>query len=955
MNFAFDLRTLRGKAGSPSYRELARRAHYSSTTLSDAAGGRRLPSLEVALAYVRACGGDVDEWTRRWHAVAAETAPTAGRSVEDHEGAPYVGLRAYGGGDAGRFFGRERLADDLLQRIGIQRFVAVFGPSGSGKSSLIRAGLVPRLTSTVLAFTPGAHPIEECAIHFAAAANRTTGAVYHDLTGDPRGLHRLVRQFLTAERSDGEIVIVVDQFEELFTLCHDERERSRFIAMLLTAAAADGSRCRVVIGVRADFYPRCALNPELAEALQDAQVTVGPMTPDELRRAITQPAIQAGCTVESALLTTLVAHTHGRAGVLPMLSHALLETWRRRRGHALTLAGFRASGEFDGALVNTAESVFGTFDERRQEIARDLFLRLTVPGEGTEDTKRKIAVEELGDDPVVAEVVDQLTQARLLVRSRDSLELAHEALIKAWPRLAAWLSRDREGQRVHHELTESAAVWERHDHDLDALLRGTRLAVVRDWADSGGCPNVKERLFLDASLAAYEREQTAKRRQIRRQRRSIAVLIVMLLIAASTTVYATSSQLQATRERNVALALNAVNDAAELSRSVPGVAAQLSLAAYRLHPSPVTRDTLISTAGAARRFPFHPGDDSSPVLAGDGRIVLVGRGGQDRTELWSLAEMNVTKAPRTTLLGGRSASVSADSGTAATAAADGTVRLWDIREPAKPRELATLPAAPGSVALSPNGRILVASSADRTPPASVTSDSSEKVTLWDLADSRRPRGVEFRGLPIRAFAGNEVLVTSTAGETATHRGEREQIWDVSSPGSPTLTGESDSQDSQGYIIGKESHFSSYESVGVSKKGGGTYLVWDVKPPRSSRLPALMDTVDGTLTAVAFSANGAFLATADAVGQVTIRNTWTPREPVHIINLPGRAGDLRALAFEPNGRVLVGISFGENPSVWRWSLDTESAAHTACEYGTSRKIIEEWARYFPDVAYRSPCG
>jgi hypothetical protein len=194
----------------------------------------------------------------------------------------------------------------------------VFGPSGSGKSSLIRAGLVPRLTTTVVV-TPGAHPLEECAIQLAAVTDSSASAVHQELTSGPRSLHRLVRQTLAAERSGTEIVIVVDQFEELFAVCQDEAERSQFITMLLTAATADGSRCRVVIGVRADFYPHCALNPELAEALRDAQITVGPMAPDELRRAISQPAIQAKCTVESALLATVFRRDslEGRATILP--------------------------------------------------------------------------------------------------------------------------------------------------------------------------------------------------------------------------------------------------------------------------------------------------------------------------------------------------------------------------------------------------------------------------------------------------------------------------------------------------------------------------------------------------------------------------------------------------------------------------------------------------------------
>lgn len=295
--FAADLRELRRNAGSPPYRELARRSHFSSTTLSDAAGGRRLPSLEVTLAYVRACDGDAEQWEQRWRAAAAElhvSTPVSDAGTGDDLTAPYVGLRAYGREDAELFFGRERLVDDLVARVRRQRFVAVFGPSGSGKSSVLRAGLIPRLGGTVLCFTPGSHPVEECAIHLARLAGELPGSVHTELAGDPRAVHRLVRQALAPEPASAEIVMVVDQFEELFTLCTDDQQRQRFLALVLTAASVPRSRCRVVLGIRADFYPHCARLPELVEAFEDAQVTVGPMAPEDLRRAIVQPAVRAG-------------------------------------------------------------------------------------------------------------------------------------------------------------------------------------------------------------------------------------------------------------------------------------------------------------------------------------------------------------------------------------------------------------------------------------------------------------------------------------------------------------------------------------------------------------------------------------------------------------------------------------------------------------------------------------
>lgn len=382
--FAVDLRTLRQKAGNPSYRELARLAHFSSSTLSDAAGGKRLPSLAVTLAYVRACEGDVGEWERRWHTLVLESEPATrvrGEDECDGKRAPYVGLAAYQVQDAEWFHGRESLVEELTKRVAARRFVTVIGPSGAGKSSMLRAGLVPRLSptgATVVLFTPGAHPIEECAIQLAHLIGSTPGAVMAELADDERGLHRLTRQALTDESDGTDIVLIIDQFEEVFTLCHDPAERARFIALLIQASQAATSRCRVVIGVRADFYGHCLLDADLAAATRDAHLAVGPMTVDELRRAIVDPARRAECTIETSLVTTLVAHANGQAGALPLLSHALLETWRHRKGHTLTLAGYQRTGGIDGALARTAETVFNSLDESQQCTARNQIGRAHV-------------------------------------------------------------------------------------------------------------------------------------------------------------------------------------------------------------------------------------------------------------------------------------------------------------------------------------------------------------------------------------------------------------------------------------------------------------------------------------------------------------------------------------------------------------------------------------------------
>uniref|UniRef100_UPI00130265F7 ATP-binding protein n=1 Tax=Crossiella equi TaxID=130796 RepID=UPI00130265F7 len=468
VEFAVDLRKLRASAGGPTYRTLAAATHFSSSTLAAATGGQRLPSLVVTLALVRACGGDAAEWERRWHRVAAlvhEETP----ELPPASASPYAGLAPYRQEDAALFFGRDDVVADLLARLERHPVVALFGASGAGKSSTLLAGLLPRLADrTVVVCTPGEDPWRSCAQALAEPLGRRAGGLREDLRDDPAALGAALRE-LVAE--PGQVVLVVDQFEELFTLCA-EAERSAFIEAL---GAVGGDRCRVVLGVRADFYPHCAAHPGLVAVLREGVVPLGSMSAADLRRAVTGPANAAGCAVEVDLVAHLVSGAAAEPGVLPLLSHALAETWRRRKGNTLTLAGFQATGGLAHALANTAETVHNGLTEEQRGLCRQLFRRLTAPGEGTGDTKRRVAHTEL--DPPSAELAERFTTARLLVADEHGVELAHEALLSAWPRLRGWLVQDRDGLRVQRDLSYAATEWDRLDRDPGALYRGVRLAA----------------------------------------------------------------------------------------------------------------------------------------------------------------------------------------------------------------------------------------------------------------------------------------------------------------------------------------------------------------------------------------------------------------------------------------------------------------------------------------------
>jgi hypothetical protein len=318
------------------------------------------------------------------------------------------------------------------------------------------------------------------------------------------------------------VLLVVDQFEELFTLCRDSFEQEAFVDNLLTAAGEADGQDRVLLALRADFYAHCAQYDDLREMLAQHQEYVGSMTTDELRCAVEGPAASDAWTLEPGLVDLVLRDAGDEPGALPLLSHALLETWCRRRGRRLTLSGYAESGGVRGAIARSAES---TLREQlaadQQAIARRIFLRLTELGEGTQDTRRRAAFDELvtasGDATAVLEVLQVLAAARLVTLGHGTAEVAHEALIREWPTLRAWLDEDRAALRFHRSLAAAAQDWESHGRDADLLYRGARLEQLREWADTHGADlNPSERLFLDASVALAEYHTSE--REARRQR-----------------------------------------------------------------------------------------------------------------------------------------------------------------------------------------------------------------------------------------------------------------------------------------------------------------------------------------------------------------------------------------------------------------------------------------------------
>ena len=474
--------------------------------------------------------------------VVAEELPAPGEP-------PFQGLHYFEEADADRFFGREALVENLVNRLREDRFLAVVvGASGSGKSSIVRAGLVPALRrsgeyAALHVIAPTAHPAEALAIPLTRDFESLTAAttLMDDLRRDARALHLHVKRLVTAAaspspdkgeggRGAGRFLLVVDQFEELFTLCRDAAERQAFVDNLMTAVAPEtAGPTSVVIVLRADFYAHCAQYANLREAVARHQEYIGPMSTDELRRAIEEPARRGGWELEPGLVDTLLQDVGDEPGALPLLSHALLETWQHRRGRTLTLRGYAESGGVRGAIAKTADEVYAQLTPEQQAIARALFLRLTELGEGTQDTRRRAALDELIPSAENADaaraVLAKLVDARLVITDDQSAEVAHEALIREWPALRAWLDENREGLRLHRQLTDDAREWLRLGRDAGALYRGARLAQARELAEAHvGEMNEMEREFVRESRVTAEQEEAGREAQRKRELASARAL-----------------------------------------------------------------------------------------------------------------------------------------------------------------------------------------------------------------------------------------------------------------------------------------------------------------------------------------------------------------------------------------------------------------------------------------------
>jgi WD40 repeat protein len=793
-------------------------------------------------------------------------------------GCPYRGLAAFRREDGDVFCGREEIVASMLERLTESGFLAVVGASGSGKSSLARAGVGPafqRVRSGVVAvITPGADP---------------NGSLERALAAGTPAL------------------LVVDQLEELFTFSSDEAGRDAFVDALVDLWESGSTA--VLVTLRSDFYGRCANHPRLAAAVAWHQHLLGPMGVGELRRVIEGPARFAGLRFEAGLVDTMLKDVEDEPGALPLLSHALYETWARRDGRVLTFAGYRDAGGVQGAISHTAEEVFARCDERERRLVREMFLRLTELGEATEDTRRRVSLPELvpdGDDgPDASALVERLAGARLLVVDDDTAEIAHEALIREWPRLREWLTEDREQLRTLRQLTIAARAWEENGRDDADLYRGTRLGMAAEQTPDARPLSRLEREFVEASRKAQDRELLGAKRRANRLRALLVVVGAALVAAVVAGAFALAQRGTARHTATLAQAGRLAAQSREAGEQHPDLALLLALEAQRLDDSVDTRGALLGALEHGSRIRAwlqgFPSNVNASAFSPDGELLATLTA--EETTLWDTATWRPVGAPLRSERGADGLAFSPAGRTLAIAGGAGHVELWDVASRRRLRRLADPGAVAGqeglsAIAFSPDGAIVAAGGLD-----------TNHVTLWNIESGR------VLGRPIVAHApgsgtqsidfspdSRRIALASDPGTVG--------IWDVA-------TGRRIGRLDVGDAAVEEAIYADHGRVLIASDDSGAVSFLDVDTGTPIRAP--LSVGDTPAVSLALSGDERLVAVASFDGSVHV---WDVQSGVRY-GAPLKAGTSPAsdVDFSPDGTMLVSAHID---STVIWTMTGERA-------------------------------
>ncbi|WP_157535083.1 nSTAND1 domain-containing NTPase [Nocardia inohanensis] len=937
--FAQRFGELYAAAGNPTLRRVAAAADQrmraaqgnragaaSAQRISDWKAGRNVPArfeslLPVVLTLVELARkneaplsrelADPQRWQRLW-----QSATTWDPEGEAESACPYPGLAPYGRADRALFFGRDRAVGELVELVGAARgIVVVVGASGAGKSSLLAAGVGAAKTGRhVVTFTPGAQP----RARLAAALGEDDG-----------GADRLV---------------IVDQFEELFTVCTDDTERQSFLTELHECSCRADDPIAVLVALRADFYAQCLNYPTLRDALEHRSYPLGPLSPDELAQAISSPARAIGMELEAGLEELIVSelrsagdHHDDRAydpGALPLLSHVMAATWQHREGRRLTVDGYRKAGGVAGAVAETAERTWSELSPAQQAAAKEILLGLVAVGQDSRDTRRHADRAELlrraAEPEDVTAALEVLARARLITLDADAVTLTHEIVLSAWPRLRGWIDEDRVGYLIRQRLESDAAEWAGQDRDSSLLYRGTRLQSARAATDRSPVgPLATE--FLATSVTT----SVGARRRTTRMKALFALLGVVLLLMGFG-LYTQDPQADQRRaDRDYAAVLAAAD---QVQQTNPTLAAQLNLVAWRLRPGDqAVRSRLLQTE-ADPLFTVSTGahqQNVGKVVRQPGGSMLASLAGTE-LRFWEFgrplraigeAQANiddVAMAP-----GGRLMATADLRGPA-----EHTVTLWDIALPGPPRRLGTLPgptdAGTARIAFAPDGRTVAAL-------------TDTRLVLWNVSDPRTPVVTAIRelneaqrdasqGRIVFSPNGRTLALALGSGDAATGN---TQLWDVTDPAHPAIvtaalavSGPTKaiafSPDGATLAVG-----SGYSSIDGEGKRAAIQL-WDTAQPRQAQLLSTFETGDNSIAAMEFAPAGDALASTGnrTAGLWNVLDPGSPRRSIdklptalsdcHFGTVSARCtGGPKALAFASDGRQLV--TGGLSGELYVWSL------------------------------------
>ncbi|WP_139190468.1 caspase, EACC1-associated type [Actinokineospora iranica] len=866
---------------------------------------------------------------------------------------PYPGLASFREDQAQWFFGRERATRELLHRL-VERMdgigpLVVAGPSGAGKSSLLRAGLLPAFRRGKfpvpgsrgwprLLLTPTAQPDQKLADLVAGRIGDEPDSVLERLRSDPASLADMLHTDLAGENGEvdtppgdlARVLIVVDQFEETFTLCAEERRRQTFINALCAASTSSDERpapALVVVGLRADLLGNCARYPELVDALRFGQVMLGAMTTAELRDVIEKPGHAVGLALEPGLVDRIVGEFDDKEAradeavynpaKLPLLSHALHATWEQRRDGILTIAGYEEAGGISGAIRTTADTTYQNLSPAEQRVARGILLSLVKIGEDAEPpARRRVAVDRLidesGDSAAAKTVLAALEQARLITTDKSNAEITHEALLREWPLLRQWTDADRAGLLIRQRLTAATQRWAEGKRDPDLLYPPGRLAEVNSWEQEHS-----SEVAFDQTEKEFVRQSRAKRARERfRRRLGVASLGVLSVVAVAASVFAVRQYVIATDQRDSASARGLVVLAEGVRDRSPQLALRLGVAAQHLYPSAETNASLVTTLLTTRYAGAISGSDEGGALAvafaPRGNIVATGSN-NGATILWSVTDPHYPRRlgqplDDRTQNAVTSVAFSSDGSVLAIGSSSGTVTIWDVTDPERANRLGqarddATEDAVTSVAFSPDGKVLAVGS------------SSGTATMWDVTDPfdvPRRIGEPLHGHHSRvssvvfAPSGNTVVTGSDDGTAI--------LWDITRRDHPVQLGQPLNDDTG--TVTSVAFAPSGRTVAIGSSIGVTAL-WDVTDPAAAtRLGDRLSGHNDLVSSVAFAESGDRLITGSHDRTAILWDVTDPTAPERIGQpLMGHDSRVSSVAFAPDGNTVITGSDDGTAILW----------------------------------------